>query len=249
MNKVKDIWEDFAAKDAYFAVSTFDKFRDSHLDADARHEFFESGRQHVDELWNELENLFGSSLKPRRALDYGCGVGRVLTAMAEKCEAVVGVDISSGMLAETRKNCAELGVANFELLDAVEFWDADSQSYDLVHSYIVIQHIEPKIGYQLMRKIVERLAAGGVGMLHITHFDPTPHWKKIRYRIYRDIPFVHRFLNLIRGKSESILPIYEYDRSVVYQILDEENCRERFTQPTDHGLIGEMIFFRKDEGT
>jgi SAM-dependent methyltransferase len=246
MGRAKETWEDLAANDAYFAVSTFDKFRSANIDAAAKEDFFQSGRDHVERIWNEIENGFQLKLKPRRALDYGCGVGRVLLALAEKCETVVGVDISPTMLDKTRKNCKDSGITNFELQDATNFAAADAETYDLVHSYIVLQHIDPKIGNDLMRKMIERLEPGGVGMLHVTYFDPSPLGQRLRFRIYRDVPMVHMVLNLIRGKKEPVMPMYEYDLGLIFRMLRENGCNSSFVRFSDHGWFGESIFFRKE---
>lgn len=245
MSRAKDTWEDLAVNDAYFAVATFDKFRASNLDAEAKEDFFQSGRDHVELIWNEIESGFGVDLKPRRALDYGCGVGRILIPLAERCEAVIGVDISPTMLEEARKNCAERNVTNAELQTADDFAVAETETYDLVHSYIVLQHIDPKIGNDLIRKMIERLEPGGVGMLHVTYFDPSPIGRKLRFRIYRDVPFVHKILNVIRGKKEPLMPMYEYDLGLIYKMLRENECGTNFVRFSDHGWFGELIFFRK----
>jgi SAM-dependent methyltransferase len=42
----------------------------------------------------------------RRVLDLGCGIGRMLPALAQSCALAVGVDVSAGMLAEARRRCA-----------------------------------------------------------------------------------------------------------------------------------------------
>lgn len=247
MGRAKETWENLAVKDAYFAVSTFDKYRAANIDPAAKEEFFRTGRDHVERIWNEIEEGFGLELKPRRALDYGCGVGRILLALAEKCDAVIGVDISPTMLDEARKNCTDSGVANFALQDAASFAAAETETYDLVHSYIVLQHIDPKTGNELIRKMIERLLPGGVGMLHVTYFDPSPLGRKLRFRIYRDVPFVHKMLNVIRRKTEPVMPMYEYDLGLIFRTLQENGCGSSFVRFSDHGWLGALIFFRKEE--
>ena len=246
MSRAKEIWESLAATDAYFAVSTFDRFHASKIDAEAKEDFFQTGRDHVKRIWTEFESGFGMGLQPRRVLDYGCGVGRILIPLAERCETVVGVDISPKMLKETRKNCEERNVTNIELQTAADFAADENATYDLVHSYIVLQHIDPKIGNELIRKMVERLEPGGVGMLHVTYFDPSPIGKRLRFLIYRDVPIVHRMLNVIRGKIEPVMPMYEYDLGLIFRILRENSCNSSFVRFSDHGWFGESIFFKKD---
>lgn len=247
MDRAKQIWEDLGETDAYFAVATFEEYRKGNLDQAAKERFFQSGRGHVEGLWSEIERGFGIEFKPAMGLDYGCGVGRVLIALAEKCGNVKGVDISQSMLDETRKNLAERGLKNVELQNADEFLLADGDSYDFVHSYIVLQHVDPKIGTEIVRKMVEQLTTDGVGMVHVTFFDNADAGTKLRSRVYRDVPLVHDLISAIRGKRSDFMPMYEYDLGVIFGILKGNGCDEVFVRFTDHGFSGAMIFFRKSE--
>lgn len=245
MSKAKDIWEDYGVNDAYFAVSTFDKFRSSNIDDKARAEFFDSGHIHVDEIWGELERSFDTQVHSKRAVDYGCGVGRILLPMAGRCEQATGVDISSAMLDETRRNADAMGVDGVRLQTVDEFCAADDDTYDLVHSYIVLQHINPAIGYRIIRTLLERLEPGGFGMLHVTFTDPSSAFQRLRFKIYRDVPGIHRLMNMVRGIKERLMPMYEYDRDRVLELLAVHGCEVSSIKDTDHGFMGGMIFFRK----
>lgn len=247
MDRAKKIWEDHGANDAYFAVATYEEFRKGNLDAAAKEKFFQSGKDHVERLFSEMEKGFGIALRPARVLDYGCGVGRVLIPLADKCETVTGVDISQSMLDETRSNCSERRIENVILENADDFFAANSQRYDFVHSYIVLQHILPKTGEEIISKMVERLEVDGVGMVHITFFDRADAITRFRSRLYRDVPFVHRLLSRVRGKSASFMPMYEYDLNHVLRLLMQNGCGDVFVRFSDHGSLGALIFFRKSE--
>jgi 2-polyprenyl-3-methyl-5-hydroxy-6-metoxy-1,4-benzoquinol methylase len=243
MNDAKNLWEEIAASEAYFGVSTFEKYRSAELDEATKREFFESGREHVDLIFRELEDAFGPIGRSTKALDYGCGVGRVLLPLAERCGSVVGVDISSRMIDEARKNLTAAGLGSFELRRSEDFLDADVGEFDLVHSYIVLQHVEPQIGYRIIEKMLKSLKKGGVGMIHVTHTDIAPMLRRLRSRIYRDFPFVHR---AIRREGQLFIPMYSYDMSLVAELFESNDCRVRKSIPTDHGYLGEMFFFRKE---
>lgn len=245
MDRAQQIWENLGEKDAYFAVATFDEFREGNLDAAAKERFFQTGRDHLENIWNEIEQHFNIELKPECSLDYGCGVGRVLIPLAQKSKTAVGVDISTAMLAEARKNCDERGQKNYELQQPEEFMNATLNKYDFVHSFIVLQHISPDTGLEIISKILQQLNERGVGMIHVTFRDTSPRFRSLRAKIYRDVPFVYRFVSLMRGKTEQFMPMYEYDLERVFQIFDENGCGDRFVRETDHGFKGAMIFFRK----
>src|SRR5688572_20637499 len=106
MDKNESVWKYFGEKDPYYGVFSIDEMRSDVLAEGARKKFFDSGEEHVDRLWREMEAHFGSAPEPRRALDFGCGVGRVAIPLAQRCKSVVGVDISEAMVEGARKNAA-----------------------------------------------------------------------------------------------------------------------------------------------
>ncbi len=86
-------WEAFAREDAEFYIAT-GSVPDG--DEQARHGFFESGRETA--AWI-LEQVAGELPGQDLAVEIGCGVGRLLLPMAERFSHVIGVDIAPTMLA------------------------------------------------------------------------------------------------------------------------------------------------------
>src|ERR1041384_1508124 len=105
MSKAKEEWEYWGNNDPYYAVSTFDKFRKENLTEANKEDFFQSGFEHINKIWDEIEENFDNNFTPQKGLDFGCGVGRLVVPLAEKCETVLGVDISNLMLEEAIRNC------------------------------------------------------------------------------------------------------------------------------------------------
>lgn len=167
-------WEHLARTDAYWSVITDDQFRQKNLDADARARFFASGEEAIDALFRTIRTHVDPQFAPRRALDFGCGVGRVLLPLAGRCREVVGVDVSETMLAEAESNCREFGIGNAALVKSDDALSAVRGPFDLVHSVIVLQHIPPSRGVGIFRRLVDLIGPGGVGALHVTYAVPEP---------------------------------------------------------------------------
>ncbi|HTH39124.1 MAG TPA: class I SAM-dependent methyltransferase [Pyrinomonadaceae bacterium] len=249
-NHNKAVWDELGERDPYYAVVTHDEFRRSNIDADAKAEFFRMGREHLDEIWPEMGTAAGGGpFRPNSAIDYGCGVGRVLIPLAERCCHVTGVDISHAMLDEARRNAKASDLTNIDYQDADEFSGAGEENYDLVHSFIVLQHIPPPTGYEIIGKLTARLAAGGVGMIHVTYKNAAPLFTRLRFRLYRDVPGVHRLSNLLQRRDFPFMPMYEYDLDEVKEILQSNSCEIVSEKDTDHGFLGQMIFFAKSRGS
>src|SRR5271168_1447372 len=97
-------WQAWGIRDPYFAVLTNPKFRSSVLTEEAKREFFESGKATVAHIFDMCRRYIDPDFKPRRVLDFGCGVGRMSLAFAAQAGEVVGMDISEAMLTEARLN-------------------------------------------------------------------------------------------------------------------------------------------------
>src|SRR5215217_7336394 len=134
-------WEKFGRLDSYFGVASAEKFHTAALNPAALQEFFDSGRAHVDEVFGLIRKHSRPDFRPQRALDFGCGVGRITIPLAEVCDQVVGVDVSASMLDEARKHCSRHQVNNVELLPSDDALTAAPGTFDFVHSFIVLQHI------------------------------------------------------------------------------------------------------------
>jgi SAM-dependent methyltransferase len=162
-------WEKWGRQDPYYGVLTVDRFRASRIDEVARAEFFASGQWHVDSVLQSCRQYIDPLFAPRRVLDFGCGVGRLVIPFAAVADKVVGVDVSESMLAEARKNCSERGLTNVSLVGSDDALSEVTESFDLVHSAIVLQHIEVPRGRRLFQRLIECIAPGGAGAVQLTY--------------------------------------------------------------------------------
>jgi len=161
-------WELWGSRDPYYGVLTQPEFRSDALTAEAKEAFFASGRHHVAHVLDVIRRQLVPGFTPERILDFGCGVGRVLLPFAEGAREVVGVDISPSMLAEARTNSDAHALRNVALVRSDDTLSAVEGSFDLVHSCIVLQHIEIARGRQLFSRLVGKVRPGGCGALHVT---------------------------------------------------------------------------------
>ncbi|WP_423823868.1 class I SAM-dependent methyltransferase [Salinisphaera sp. SPP-AMP-43] len=184
----------------------------------------------------------------RNVLDFGCGVGRLIIPLAEHADNVVGIDASESMLREARKNCRKFNVTNVELATNLDSELGDDKKFDLVHTYIVLQHIRPIDGYDLIRRLVECLDDNGIGVLHITFFE-TKRYRKFRKLVRDYVPFSNKLINLKNGQKASYprMEMNIYSLNVVFKILYDFNCSIFSQELTDHGgTIGTVIYFNRE---
>jgi SAM-dependent methyltransferase len=236
-------WETYGAENPYFGVLTTARFLTENLTEDARLEFWQSGRNDIDAVFENIRRHIDPHFLPVRALDFGCGVGRLLFAISARCEHATGVDVSPSMLAEARRQAAEQAITNVSFTQSNDCSELSEGTYCLVHSYIVFQHIPENRGYAILERLLRCLRSGGVGALHFT-FSSNNFWY---WKLLRRIPFNKQLRNLLQGKQLNTprMQMNEYDLNIIMKTLwshGVENCYITFS---DHGVIGAVIYFKK----
>ena len=159
-------WEMFGRHAPYYGVLAEEKFAAGNIHEN-REEFFATGRAFVEQVLERYERHFG--LLPRgRALDHGCGVGRLTLPLAGQFESVVGVDVSPSMVAEAQSNACEMAVGNVEFALADDRLSNAAGKFDFVNSYITLQHIPVRRGLSILSRLIERVRPGGGFQVHFS---------------------------------------------------------------------------------
>jgi SAM-dependent methyltransferase len=241
---------DQLARDPYYAVLNEDDFRLRAAAEGARARFTASGEEDLARTLDEIRRFIDPAFHPRRAVDFGCGVGRLTIPLARACRDVVGVDISQRMLDEARKNCDALGARNVSLVTSAEFFarPAGESDIDFVHSYIVFQHIPPRAGLWMAEFLVNRLVPGGIGALHFTYARRASRFRRIVHQLRRVVPGVNTVANLVQHRPlrEPLIPMNNYDLGALITLLRDRGCAHVHARLTDHGgHLGAMLLFRR----
>jgi SAM-dependent methyltransferase len=241
-------WERLARTDPYFAVLTEPKYHGELSESD-RAEFFRTGEAHVTEVLSIIRSRLHPTFAPARALDFGCGVGRLLIPLAARCREVTGVDVSPAMLEEARRNCDAAGASHVRLVKSEDTLAELETGFDFVHSYIVLQHIPVERGERLVRELAGRLAPDGIGVFHVTYLHPPASpLRRLLYWARTRLPGAHWALNIARGRPAST-PMMQANRYSVTRLLDilsGAGCPEVHVRFTNHdGYRGVLLFARK----
>ncbi len=141
-------------------------------DEAGRAEFYESGLRQLANLEERIEAATGRTIDPAwRVFDYGCGVGRLALPLAERCEHVYGMDVSSAVLNHADRRAKQLGISNVEWLEVPRLSELQGR-YDLLISMFVFQHIRRPVGEQIFATLVRGLRPGGIGVVQFTLSHP-----------------------------------------------------------------------------
>jgi SAM-dependent methyltransferase len=260
-----EAWRQWGEQDPYFAVITNPKFRSANLTEDARKEFFESGRVHAKYVLDVCRREFGAGFQPKRALDFGCGVGRVTLAMAEQAQEVVGLDVSPAMLAEARRNAQTQGRDNVVFVQSDDELTKVVGCFDLVHSFIVFQHIDVARGREMFSRLVHLVADGGVGAIHVTYAKayhaerygqppaPPPPVEQRAGAVSGLADLLRRGATEVAAAARGADPEMQmnvYPLSELFFVLQRAGVHQVHTRFTDHGgELGVFLFFMRPPAT
>ena len=98
MGQARD-WDDLALVDPFWAVLAADDKRGGGWELS---EFLSTGEADVEQILATAAEL-GRPTRHERALDFGCGVGRLTRALARRFDEAVGIDVSERMLEQARR--------------------------------------------------------------------------------------------------------------------------------------------------
>jgi SAM-dependent methyltransferase len=157
-NSHNQAWRDWGSVDPLYAILTDPKYRHGGGD---RAEFLSTGEGlaagvlgHCDELG--LPKEFG------RALDFGCGVGRLTAPLSVRFEEILGLDVSDNMIATARDLHAERPNCQFEVHGGADLHSYPDATFDLVFCVLVLQHLGSQEAILLyLKEFVRVLRPGG----------------------------------------------------------------------------------------
>jgi SAM-dependent methyltransferase len=230
-------WRMWGEVDPYFGVLTDERFSRANIAAN-RKAFFASGVVDVERFIGQYEATFGP-LPRGRALDFGCGVGRLAIPLAKRFHAAVGLDVSPGMLSEAEANAKSQAVENVRFAVSDMALSGAEGSFEWVQSYIVLQHISPDRGVALIRRLLGKVAPGGGCMLHVSvkrlHSMP----RRVAYWIRNRVPFANALANLAKGRpiGRPGLQMNEYPLPDVLELFDEAGMPDVMVGLEDHGGV------------
>jgi SAM-dependent methyltransferase len=237
-------WEEWGKRDPYFGVITQSRFRRNEMTADAKRDFFESGVLHVQLVMATIHRQIDPEFKPKRVLDFGCGVGRILVPLARLAENAVGLDVSSSMLSEAQRNCHEEGVDNVTLARSDDDLTGLSGTFDFIHSFIVFQHIPVERGRTIFSNLLRRLNHGGIAAIQLTY-------SKTRFADTHGIDPNGGASTLALGPPRRVdadpeIQMNSYNLNSILFSMQEHKVTKFFCDFTDHGgELGVYLFFQK----
>ena len=135
-------------------------------------EFFATATDVINDLEAELRRVKPEERGNWRALEIGCGSGRLMRAMSRHFVEIHGVDVSDEMIALARERLQDIPHAYPHVTEGASLSQFEGESFDFVYSYTVFQHIPSReVVLRYLREIQRILRVGGLARLQ---FDGLP---------------------------------------------------------------------------
>lgn len=147
-------------------------------------EFFETGDTEIAGVLARGTEL-GYPRQFQRALDFGCGVGRLTRPLAAHFQDCWGVDISERMISRARELNQDVVNCHFVVNSAPDLRRFDSRSFDLVYSSIVLQHLpSARLARRYIAEFLRLVRPGGLVVFQMPYHIPWRNRLQLRRRLY-----------------------------------------------------------------
>ena len=181
LQRHKQEWEEMASVDPLWAIASDPSRRYGRWELD---EFLATGEAEISAVLQTAQGL-GLPKTWERALDFGCGVGRLTRAMSSRFRECVGVDISAEMVNRASELNADKTNCKFVVNITPDLRQFKSGSFDFVYSSLVLQHLPTRrMAQQYITEFLRIIKPGGLVVFQLPYLIPLRNQLQIRRRLY-----------------------------------------------------------------
>jgi SAM-dependent methyltransferase len=177
----KEHWNELARFDSCWAILSDPHKKSGKWDL---REFLATGEAEISWLMREIAEL-GYSLPRNRALDFGCGVGRLTRQISKHFDQCIGVDISDEMIRRAREINSDQERCEFVLNVSAGLEQFPAKMVDLVYTSIVLQHVTNEAAIlNYVSEFIRILRPGGLLVMQVPCFISLRRRLQLRRRLY-----------------------------------------------------------------
>jgi ubiquinone/menaquinone biosynthesis C-methylase UbiE len=230
LKKIEKIFNSWGKKNALYTVLVGNEnwnIRD----------FMKTGEEDINNLINDIEKY---NITKEKALDFGCGVGRLTIPLSNYFGEVYGVDIAESMVKKAKENDTE-GKCKLLVNTKRDLSIFPDNHFDLIYSNITLQHMPIKYSKNYIREFIRIVKPDGI----VVFFMPD-------HRANRNI------LKIIKSKIKRILKqlfiekkwnVYYFRKNKLIKFLNKSGADVIDIKLKPHGgpgVIGYNYYFKKD---
>src|SRR5215510_8983949 len=132
-------WDDFGKTDPLWAILTDPAKKGGKWNLE---DFLRTGEQEIAAVFERLKSL-RLFVRSGRALDFGCGIGRLTQALSSRFDQCCAVDIAPSMIAFAKQVNSYPDRCQYYLNDKNDLSFFPAAHFDFVYSRLVLQHMDP----------------------------------------------------------------------------------------------------------
>ena len=215
-------WDAAGKSDAFWAVLSDPAKRGNRW---TPQEFFDTGVREIEGVMAHVDRI---GLRDRtRALDFGCGPGRLTQALAAKFEQVDGVDISPSMIDLANRFNRFPERCRYHLNEASDLRLFGDSTFDFIYSNITLQHVPPQYAKEYLREFVRVLRPGGLLVFQLPATRT-----RVRSRAQRYLPgFAVALYHRARYRSHPAATVHGTPRDEVLSLMTSVGAEVVDVQP------------------
>lgn len=208
LKEIQQAWHAIGVADPMFGVLSYPEKLGRHWDPQV---FYDTGRSEIEEMLQFLDSI-GTVVTFDIALDFGCGLGRLSSALADRFRTVLAVDIAQSMLDQgaylvRKANIRWLMNARSDLAIL------DSNEVNFIYCTIVLQHMPLTYSLEYIREFVRVVKPGGVAVFELPDKAPLSLKRKTGRLLQSLVPYM----------PEGVISAYNRSK---YQHADDETIKK-----------------------
>jgi SAM-dependent methyltransferase len=142
-------------------------------------DYMESARRDAGTI---LKYLGDTDTKSWRALDLGCGPGRIIQVLAPRFAEVHGVDVSDEMLRLGRERMKEHPNVTLHRVEGTSLRMFPDRHFQLMWSYSVLYHMPRAVYYAYLKELSRVMAPGGLLVYQLAQLYSIRRWLNAIFR-------------------------------------------------------------------
>jgi len=208
-SRMREDWNERAREDATYYVALGRRNQDEA-------EFFSTATEVINGLEFELQRVPLAQRGNWRALEIGCGPGRLMRPMSRHFVRIDGVDVSDEMIGLAREKLKDVPNAFVHLTDGANLTEFDDNLFDFVYSYAVFQHIpSPEVVLRYLQETRRVLRTGGLTRMQ-----------------FNGLPRTSGVVDTWAGARFASKEILEFAQNLDFQVLELEGVATQYMWTT-----------------